>query len=127
MIRRLIVTATALALAGALAAPVSAAGRGVSPDILQNAGWFCFPANNFLHCVHDFGAIQEGEVVTSTVLAFDVSGAEFLGTELLIHEDRYNGQPCPQDQVGGESGSYVNLNPAGLDYFVCHHFDSLAT
>lgn len=103
----------------------SALGRGVDPGKLENAGWFCFPAQGFVHCVPDGDAVFSGEANASTVLAFE--GDEFLGTELLIHQDLYNGQPCPQDEVTGGDGGYIDLSGQGLPYFVCHHFDSPAT
>jgi hypothetical protein len=57
----------------------------------------------------------------------NASEAEFLGTELLIHVDLYNGQPCPQlNRPGGEPILYEDLRqtPAPLPYFACHHFET---
>ena len=43
-------------------------------------------------------------------------GDPFLGTEILVHESVYNGQPCSTD--GGDP--YVDL--VDPPYFACHHF-----
>lgn len=116
----------ALGATAGVAGLASANGQGVSPEKLQNAGWDCFFAQGFNHCVKDFDALQAGEEATHTILAFDSTG-EFVGTELLIRQDLYNGQPCPPDNVGGSPGPYIDLSGNGLNYFVCHHFDSPAT
>lgn len=80
------------------------------------------------HCVPDGEALVSG-AATSTVLSWSTGTGEFWGTELLIHEDRYNGQPCPQDEVDGESAEYIHVSELGdpLPYFVCHHFESSIT
>ncbi len=79
-----------------------------------NAGFDCFegpPPNLWTHCwrVKDF---SEPAIA---VKVYSEDGAEFLGTELLIREDLYGGQPCPQD--GGE---WAHIE--GLGYYACHHF-----
>ncbi len=117
----LLLTTLLLAL-GILAGPVSANGGGVSPEKLQKAGWTCItpdphPDPRGIHCIKDLGAVLAGERATSIVMVFDPETGEFWGTELLIHQDLYNGQPCPQGD-----GSYVDLSGLGLPYFVCHHF-----
>lgn len=126
--RRLLVLATGMAMVMAMTAG-TALGRGVEPDKLERAGWSCFPAQGVVHCVPDGDAVFSGDANTSIVLAFAPTGnqTDFLGTELLIHQDLYNGQPCPQDEVTGGDGSYIDLSGMGLPYFVCHHFDSPAT
>ncbi len=127
-VRRMLATAAAAAMLLALSTGPAAA-AGPDPDRLEQAGWFCFgheaPA---FHCVPDGEALLSG-APASTVLSWDGETGEFWGTELLIHEDLYNGQPCPQDEVDGEPGEYIHVSELGspLPYYVCHHFESPIT
>jgi hypothetical protein len=115
---------------GASVATTGALAQGVNPAQLGQAGWTCFNAgpSNWVHCIQP-GA--DASPATISVRVFDTqdvnaSEAEFLGTELLIHEDLYNYQPCPQlDGAGGELGLYEDLReaPDPLPYFACHHFE----
>lgn len=100
--------------------------QAVSTDKLERAGWTCLDQGPELPtpCLPDAGSVESGEAAASIIMTFGPDG-EFLGTEHLIHEDLYNGQPCPQDNVTGGDGSYIYLEPVvGLEYYVCHHFDS---
>lgn len=125
---RMLVILSAAALAVAMiAAPASA--RGPNPDRLEQAGWFCFGHEDpAIHCLPNSGeGVFTGEAESSLIMTWGTATGEFWGTELLIHEDLYNGQPCPQDPLnGGEPGAYIHLSDLGLPlpYFVCHHFDS---
>lgn len=101
-------------VAGAVLCAVSGyALAGNNAEKLNRAGFVCFNAgpSNWVHCwrAKDFSdrAIA--------VKVFSEDGSEFLGTELLIHQDVYNGQPCPQDGGDWELQS-------GIPYFACHHF-----
>ncbi|MDX1612778.1 MAG: hypothetical protein R3300_00635 [Candidatus Promineifilaceae bacterium] len=115
------------AMAG-VAGLASANGQGVTPEKLENAGWDCFShIPGAIHCVKDFDALLAGEEATHVILAFDSMTGEFWGAEFLIRQDLYHGQPCPQDKVGGSPGPYIDLSSDGLNYFVCHHFDSPLT
>lgn len=80
------------------------------------AGFACFNAgpSNWTHCwrAKDF---SEPAIPVSV---YSEDGSEFLGTELLIRQDLYHGQPCPQD--GGEEWE---LNES-LGYYACHHFET---
>ena len=91
-------------------ATVGAAGHNASQ--LERAGWTCGIAgpHGWLHCSKDKG----GNPSTIEVKVFNGAGDEFLGTELLIRDDLYNGQPCPQ-----EGGGEYFLLPFG--YRACHH------
>jgi hypothetical protein len=110
--------------------PSSALAGGVNPAQLGQAGWSCMVAgpHGWVHC---FAPAAGASPATITVMVFNIgdpnaSNAEFLGTELLIHESLYNGQPCPQlDGPGGESQPYEYLFPeVGLPYYACHHFET---
>lgn len=127
-LRRMLVGASAATTLLALSAGPAAAG-GPHPDRLEQAGWFCFGHTTAaIHCVPDGEALTSG-APTSTVLSWDGETREFWGTELLIHEELYNGQPCPQDEVDGEPGEYLHVSELGdpLPYYVCHHFESPIT
>lgn len=103
----------------------SADARGNSPAKLARAGWLCVNAgpNALVHCFPP-GAFQSTASVS--VKVFDTTDVEsddahFLGTELLIRADLYEGQPCAQN--GGE----YELLPASVtglpaDYRACHHY-----
>ncbi|HZD22145.1 MAG TPA: hypothetical protein VE569_01910 [Acidimicrobiia bacterium] len=128
--QRMAVVLAATALFAAVVAGPAAA-DGPSPESLAGAGWTCFP-HFVIHCVPDGDALFSGEADTVLIMTFGNDG-EFWGTEFLIREDLYNGQPCPQDPLtflgNGESGAYLYLpelepEPVPLPYYVCHHFDS---
>lgn len=126
--RRLLVIASAAALFVAMMAGPAAA-QGVSPEKLEKAGWTCMSegAGAPTHCLPRGEAVFTGEVAASIIMSVGPDG-EFWGTELLIHHDLYNGQPCPQDDVDGGDGTYLDVEPlVGVPYFVCHHFDSPIT
>lgn len=122
----------ALLLVLAVAGPARAE-RSLNPAQLTRAGWDCFngPAdfNPNVHCSPpgQLARIVSHEAVAGFFLTFDTvdladEDATFLGTERLIRADRYNGQPCPTDPP---SLTYSNLlDRLGLDYYICHVFDS---
>ena len=87
--------------------------KGHTASQLEDAGWNCFNAgpHDWVHCMKKNPADGPS---TIPVKVFSVDGDEFLGTELLIREDLYNGQPCPQE--GG--GEYAD---PGFGYRACHH------
>lgn len=89
---------------------------GHTADQLERAGFVCFPAgpSNWIHCLH--ADKIENENPSVPVKVFSVDGSEFLGTELLLHEDIYAGQPCPQDDL-----NLWEPQP-GIPYMACHHF-----
>lgn len=123
-IRRLAAVVSVAALFAAVIAGPAAA-DGPDPERLAEAGWFCFP-HFVTHCLPDGDRVLSGEAATSLIMTWGTDG-EFWGTEFLIHEDLYNGQPCPPDTLeGGEPGAYIPLSDLGLPlpYLVCHHFDS---
>lgn len=92
----------------------SAVAGGLTAEQLTRAGYDCFPAgpSNWMHCL--LGRKLGQQVIP--VKVFSVDGNEFLGTEHLLREDIYAGQPCPQDGLD----SWDPLAVPG--YFACHHF-----
>lgn len=128
--RRLLAVLSTVALLMAMMAGPATAASGPDPDRLDDAGWLCFGHTTAaIHCLPDGGAVFSGEAMTSIILTWGTDTGEFWGTELLVHEDIYNGQPCPQDEVGGETTTYIPLPELGLQlpYLVCHHFESPLT
>jgi hypothetical protein len=96
--------------------PSDAHGRGLTSDQLVSAGYDCFPAgpNDWIHCL--LGRKFGKQVIP--VKVFSVDGSEFLGTEQLLREDIYAGQPCPQDGLAQWDSQGVP------GYYACHHFDT---
>lgn len=96
--------------------PAGANADGLTSDQLVTAGYDCFPAgpNDWIHCLlgRKFGKRS------IPVKVFSVDGSEFLGTEQLLRDDVYAGQPCLQDGLG-------QWDPNGVPgYYACHHFDT---
>jgi hypothetical protein len=121
--RRLTVFIAAIALTLALAAP-AAAGGAVSQAKLQKAGWDCPLVLGAIHCAPPGGLarVLSGEARTMSFLVFSTSDGAFLGKELIVRADLFNGQPCPTDPP---SRQYTYLKPLiGLDYYACHRYDS---
>lgn len=97
---------------------------GYTSQQLANAGFTCVNTGpyNLTHCFPPYitfpNDLGSGKYKTVQVKVFNEAGTTFLGTELLVRADLYNGQPCPQD-----GGTYDDLRVSpGLPYFACHHF-----
>lgn len=109
----------------------SATAKGVDQQKLEKAGWVCVTPQPGAptHCLPgpQFDRVFAGEARSGLIMTFGPDG-EFWGTEHLIHHDLYNGQPCPQDEVAGGTGGYIDMMPlVGIPYFNCHHFESPVT
>lgn len=90
---------------------------GNTAEKMERAGYQCFNdgPSNWTHCWRE-------EKIGNPVIpikVFSVDGSEFLGTELLLRDDIYKGQSCPQD--GLEFWSFLDFG-GGLGYYACHHF-----
>lgn len=96
--------------------------QGHTSEQLSDRNWTCVNTgpHNWVHCFPpsvDFpDDLLNGTRSTIQVKVFGVPGDPFLGTELLVHEDIYNWQPCTQD--GGEPYEPLGFAP----YYACHHF-----
>jgi hypothetical protein len=92
----------------------SLAFAGVTADKLYRAGYTCFPTgpHDWIHCLR----AEKFGYPSVPVKVFDEDGIEFLGTELLLRYDIYDGQPCPQDEL--EEWDFLEEPP----YYACHHF-----
>ncbi len=119
----------ALVLATMLVLAVTAVAfaKGNSPAQLTRAGWFCVDIPGLgVHCFGP-GAFRSSASVPVKVFQTDdptSTDAPFLGTEQLIRDDLYAGQPCPQD--GGGEWHLLPATPDGfpVDYRACHHYDT---
>jgi hypothetical protein len=127
----IVLTAAAMAMGSGAAL---AKGEPQGPDVQD---WFCILDLGTWHCVpqgvlanfgapsgpsvnwecDDPGAALCGVANFGTVSFGPPAGTHFVGTENLIREDVYAGQPCTQ----GSSG-FVDLGVAV--YFFCHHYAS---
>lgn len=98
--------------------------HGHNSDQLSDRGWTCVNTgpHDWMHCfpppVNFPDDVLNGSLSTVQVKVFDVPGHPFLGTEILVHEDLYNWQPCMQD--GGEPYEFLGFAP----YYACHHFST---
>ena len=121
----IVVVIAALATLLLLVTIASANGGGHNQAQLERAGWACpnLGPKNWAHCFPPGIGQTAGPASTIQVKIFDDEhDFAFLGTELLIHEDLFAGQPCEQD-----GGSFTYLFPLnGLPYYACHHFDTAA-
>ena len=120
--RRFMIPLVAVA---ALLLPMGAVGAagGLSPKQLNDHGWTCFNVPSLgVHCAAP-GREWPPTGPTAQLLYFFELGADtatwdqagfFSGTETLLRNDKYHGQPCPT----AASGEYNYL--AGLGYWACH-------
>ena len=104
-----------LAAGMALVAMANNAMADLTSEQLIQAGFLCDNAgpHDWVHCLNG-QTLGGGRRIQ--VLVFTVDGSILLGTEQLIHEDNYHGQPCPQDGL-------TEWEPVpGIPYVACHHF-----
>lgn len=114
-----------LIAAVALALPVAAASNagGLSPAQLDNAGWTCFDVGSLgLHCAPPGKWPPTGPTVQLLYflelhVVTDTPGF-FTGTETLLRDDFYHGQPCPTT-ASGEYNFLGDLG-GGASYWACH-------
>ena len=124
--RRITIITTALA-AGLASLAIAGPASAVTTSALEKAGWNCIaplPVTDELHCARPGGlpALLTGQTRALTMLVFDSSGTQLLGTEHNVRGDVFNGQPCPTDPP---TYKYTYLGPIfGIDYWACHRFNS---
>jgi len=103
----------------ALALGTTASADGLTVAQLKAHGWTCPTPGGLPHCrPPGLEAGAAGGLPEISILVFDRTGTQLLGTEHLIRPDLYNGQPCPQDP-DPLTGGYTLL---GNGYYGCHHF-----
>jgi hypothetical protein len=122
--KRLVTTMSLVAALMLVLAPAALAGGngqgGASAEQLERAGWYCFNAgpSNWTHCISP--GKKSGSAKATNIKVFSESGSAFLGTEILLSAEVYNGQPCATD--GGEL--YHDLSGVGDGPYACHHFST---
>ncbi len=122
--QRVMIIIASLVAAAAVAVVAAPPAQGVSQSQLENAGWDCPLVLGAIHCAPPGGLarVLAGTAETMSFLVFRTSDGAFLGTELIVRADRFNGQPCPTDPP---SRQYTFLGPLlGLNYYACHRYDS---
>ena len=118
--RRLVMMMAIVAMVTGVMA--SAQAGGPSNTNLADHGWGCDSAgpNDYVHCFSP-GSFK-GK--TATVKVFDSTDAtvdgNYLGTELLISADVYNGQPCASDD--GHEYHPLFPGPPNIPFYACHHY-----
>ena len=115
--KRLSGTIVIISLAAAmLFASGASAQAGHTEAQLSNA-YTCFTdgPSAFRHC---WIASKVGNPVIP-VKVFSPDGMTYLGTEQLLRDDIYAGQPCTQDGI--DLWDFLDFG-GGLGYFACHHF-----
>ena len=119
-----LVIATAV-VAAALVGSAGGAGKATMAQA-KAAGWDCNPEVlivGYFHCAPpgkpSVADMIAGTDVPSIVLRVFYNNPDrtLAGTEHLMREDLYAGQPCPQDNL-----AQWDLLPFG--YYACHHFDA---
>jgi hypothetical protein len=98
---------------------------GVTAEKLESTpAWSCEIAgpHGWNHCFNQKNG--NGKVIQVRIFG-DLDGGwevgdPLLGTEILIHESVYNGQPCSTD--GGGEYAYLGSGPPFIPYYACHHF-----
>lgn len=101
--------------AGLLTMTPAAAAQLTSAQLVQ-AGFLCIVAgpHDWIHCLNSQLLAKGGPAIQ--VVVFSGDGSIFLGTEQLLREDKYAGQPCPQD----DQPMWEPVD--GIPYVACHHF-----
>jgi hypothetical protein len=96
-----------------------------NPAQRTSAGWLCINAgpNDWVHCFTPGAFSSSPSVQVQVFETTDLSSTEatFHGTEILIRDDLYAGQPCVKE--GGEAYEFLPSSETGLpfDYRACHH------
>ena len=109
-----------------LALPLTASSKagGLSPGQLQDQGWTCFDVPGLgVHCATPSEAVPFTERTVQLLYFFNTTDPssrvpDFTGTETLIRDDAFHGQPCPTEP----SGEFTNIGDlgGGVEYWACH-------
>ncbi|HZD17371.1 MAG TPA: hypothetical protein VE669_04440 [Actinomycetota bacterium] len=115
-----------LLAAGTLMVPVaaSAAAGGLSPAQLNDHGWTCFNVEGLgVHCAPPGLEFPPTSPSVQLLYFFNTTdptseAPDLTGTETLIRDDVFSGQPCPTES-GGEYHFLGDLG-GGAEYWACH-------
>jgi hypothetical protein len=123
--RYLFILVAVLGVAWSIGNATGASAQGLSADTLNEDTWDCVDFGVLgNHCGPEgwLDSLLTGEAEAVTLLVFSSTDGHFLGTELNIRADLYQGQPCPTDP--SPSGQYTDISQLGVPYFACHRYDS---
>lgn len=125
--RRFIVLVIPLVAAAALLLPLTAAGGpgGLTPAQLNQQGWTCFNVPGLgVHCVAPGQEWPPTGPTAQLLYFFNTTNptstvpGDFTGTETILRDDKYHGQPCPTT-ASGEYNFLGDLG-GGAEYWACH-------
>ena len=116
-----------VAVGALLAMPMSAsAAGGLSPQQLNDRGWTCFNVPTLgVHCAPPGQAFPPTKPTAQLLYFFNTtdptsSTPDFSGTETLMRDDIYRGQPCPTDPAADGGYHFLGDLGAGVEYWACH-------
>lgn len=115
-----------VAAAAALLLPVAAANAtgGLSPRQLKDHGWTCFPVPELgVHCASPGRGFPPTGATAQLLYFFNTTDPnsdvpDFTGTETLLRDDFYDGQPCPTAADGAYH--FIGDLGGGAAYWGCH-------
>jgi hypothetical protein len=107
--------------------PIAISGQsrgGLSPKQLSDSGWTCFNVPGLgVHCSAPGQEWPPTGPTAQLLYFFNTTDPtsdtpDFTGTETLLRDDLYRGQPCPTEA----SGEYMFLGDlgGGAEYWACH-------
>lgn len=119
-----LVVAAALALSLAAVSQSGAAKGGLSPNQLNEHGWTCFNVPGLgVHCSPPGQHWPPTQPHAQLLYFFHTTDPssdvpDFTGTESLVRDDHFHGQPCPTEP----DGEYHLLGDlgGGAEYWGCH-------
>jgi hypothetical protein len=126
--RRFTITLVVVAALTLSLATVSQSGAkqsgGLSPNQLNEHGWTCFNVPGLgVHCSAPGQEFPPTGPTAQLLYFFNTTDPtsdvpDFTGTETLLRDDFYRGQPCPTE-ASGEYGFLGDLG-GGAEYWGCH-------
>jgi hypothetical protein len=119
-----LILAAALVLSLATVSQSGARSGGLSPNQLNEHGWTCFNVPGLgVHCSAPGTAFPPTGPHAQLLYFFNTEDPEstvpdFTGTESLVRDDHFHGQPCPTEP----DGEYHLLGDlgGGAEYWGCH-------
>jgi hypothetical protein len=119
-----LVVAAALVLSLAAVSQSGARSGGLTPNQLNESGWTCFNVPGLgVHCSPPGKPFPPTGPQTQLLYFFNTTDPasevpDFTGTESLLRDDRFHGQPCPTEP----DGQYHFLGDlgGGAAYWGCH-------
>jgi len=119
-----LVVGAVLALSFATVSQSGASKAGLSPNQLNEHGWTCFNVPGLgVHCSPPGQHWPPTQIHVQLLYFFNTTdpssdAPDFTGTESLVRDDHFHGQPCPTEP----DGEYHLLGDlgGGAEYWGCH-------